>query len=67
MISFFYDKDIKKTHNIDYKICICCLPAKYAALSRKSKDWLSRNQSNVSEWNDMATLLVICSIEIYRS
>jgi hypothetical protein len=22
---------------------------------RKSKDWLARNQNNVSEWNDMST------------
>ena len=34
-----------------YKIGICCFSAKYAALiiRRKSKDWLSRNQDNVSE------------------
>jgi hypothetical protein len=23
---------------------------------RKSKDWLARNQNNVSEWSDMSTL-----------
>ena len=28
--------------------------AKYAALRRKSKDWLARNQDNVSEWGDMS-------------
>ena len=33
----------------DYKIGICCFPAKHAALRRKSKDWLARNQNNVSE------------------
>jgi hypothetical protein len=27
-------------------------PDKHAALSRKSTDWLARNQDNVSEWND---------------
>ena len=33
----------------DYKIDICCcFPAKHAALRRKSKDWLARNQNNVS-------------------
>ena len=33
----------------DYKIDICCcFPAKHAALRRKSKDWLARNQDNVS-------------------
>ena len=31
----------------DYKIGICCLSAKHAALSRKSKDGLARN--NVSK------------------
>jgi hypothetical protein len=34
----------------DYKIGICCFSAKRAALRRKSKDWLARNQNNVSEW-----------------
>jgi hypothetical protein len=29
--------------------------AKHAALRRKSKDWLTRNQNNVSEWSDMST------------
>jgi hypothetical protein len=27
--------------------------AKHAVLRRKSKDWLARNQDNVSEWSDM--------------
>ena len=39
----------------DYKIGICCFSAKLAALRRKSKDWLARNQNNVSEWSDMYT------------
>ena len=39
----------------DYEIGICCFSAKYAALKRKSKDWLARNQNNVSEWSDMST------------
>jgi hypothetical protein len=26
-----------------------------AAIRRKSKDWLARNQNNVSEWSDMST------------
>ena len=38
----------------DYKISICCFSAKHAAVSRKSKDWLARNQDNVSEWGDMS-------------
>ena len=32
------------------KIGICFFTAKHAALRRKSKDWLARNQDNVSEW-----------------
>jgi hypothetical protein len=38
----------------DYKIDICCFSAKHAALWRKSKDWLVRNQ-NVSEWSEIST------------
>ena len=38
-----------------YKIGICCFSAKHVALRRKSKDWLGRNQKNVSEWSDMST------------
>ena len=32
----------------DYNISLCCFAAKHAALRRKSKDWLARNQDNVS-------------------
>jgi hypothetical protein len=39
----------------DYKIGVCCFSAKHVALRRKSKDWLTRNQDNVSEWSDMST------------
>ena len=45
----------------DYKIGICCFTAKYAALRRKSKDWLVRNQDNVSEWGDMSIGLLFQS------
>ena len=38
----------------DYKIGICYFSAKLAALRRKSKDWLVRNQHNVFEWSDMS-------------
>ena len=38
-----------------YGLSICCVSAKHAALRRKSKDWLARNQDNVSEWSDMST------------
>ena len=37
----------------DYKTGICCFFAKHAALRRKSKDWLARNQGNVFEWGDI--------------
>ena len=39
----------------DYKIGMCCFSAKHAALRRKNKDWLARNQNNVSEWSDLST------------
>ena len=39
----------------DYKIGMCCSSAKNAALRRKSKDWLARNQNNVSDWSDIST------------
>ena len=38
----------------DYIIGICCFSAKYAALRRKNKDWLSGNEDNVSEWGEMS-------------
>ena len=31
----------------DYEIGICYFSAKHAALRRKTKDWLTRNQDNV--------------------
>jgi hypothetical protein len=34
---------------------MCCFFAKHAVLRRKGKDWLARNQNNVSEWSDMTT------------
>jgi hypothetical protein len=34
----------------DYEIGICCFSAKHAALRRKSKDRLARNQDNMSKW-----------------
>ena len=39
----------------DYKIGICCFSAKQAALRRRRKDCLVRNQNNVSECGDMFT------------
>jgi hypothetical protein len=40
------------------KMDICCFSAKHTALRRKSKDWLVRNQNNVSEWSDMSTVTI---------
>jgi hypothetical protein len=42
--------------NQNYKIGICYFSIKHAALRRKSKDWLARNQNNVSEWGDNLTI-----------
>jgi hypothetical protein len=39
----------------DYTIGICFFSTKHAALRRKGKDWLVRNQNNVSEWGNMST------------
>jgi hypothetical protein len=48
----------KKKHEnilvVSIFIYICCFSAKHAVLKRKSKDWLARNQDNVSEWGDMS-------------
>ena len=38
-----------------YKIGICCFSGKHSTLRRKSKDWLSRNQNNMSECVDMSS------------
>ena len=38
----------------DYQIGVCCFSAKHTALRRNIKDWLPRNQDNVSEWGDMS-------------
>ena len=38
----------------NYKIGICCFSANHTALRRKSKDWLARNQDNVSELDNMS-------------
>jgi len=48
-----FDPQSGQTKN--YKIGICCFSAKQTTLRRKSKDWSTRNQNNVSEWNDMST------------
>jgi hypothetical protein len=37
----------------DYQLVFVAYNAKRTELRRKSKDWLARNQVNVSEWSDM--------------
>ena len=39
----------------DYEIGIYCFSAKHAALRRKSKVWLFRNQDDVPEWSEIYT------------
>ena len=46
--------DARSGQTKDYKIGIYCFSAKHAELRRKSKDWLARNQDNVSGWGDMS-------------
>ena len=51
----------------DYPIGICCFFAKHAALRRKSKDWLVRNQDNVSEWDDISITIQLSALFKYKS
>jgi hypothetical protein len=41
-----------------YKIDICCFFTKNAVLRTMSKDWLTLNQNNVSDWSDMSHRLL---------
>ena len=38
----------------DYEIGMCCFSSKHAALRRKTKNWLARNQDNASERDNMS-------------
>ena len=38
----------------NYAIPTCCFSAMHTVLRGKSKNWLARNQDNVSEWGDMS-------------
>ena len=49
--------DPRSDQTKDYTIGMCCFSAKHSALRSKSKDWLTRDQNNVSEWSDISTLL----------
>jgi hypothetical protein len=41
----------------DCKIGICCFSAKHAALRRKSKDWLARNQDVLCDYDEARIVL----------
>jgi hypothetical protein len=41
---------------IHYQLVFVAYNVKHAELRRKSKDWLLRNQDNVSEWSDMSSI-----------
>jgi hypothetical protein len=43
----------------DYKKWYCCFSAKHAALRRKSKDCLARNQDNMSELDDLSIIVLV--------
>jgi hypothetical protein len=47
--------ELRSGQTKDYKIGMSRFSAKHAVLSRKSKDWLARNQNSVSEWSDLYT------------
>ena len=47
----------------DYTSGSCCFSAEHTALRGKNKDWLVRNQDNVSEWGDMS-IRNKCTIKI---
>jgi hypothetical protein len=47
--------ELRSCQTKEYQIGMCCFSAKNAALRRKNKDWLARNQNNVSEWSDIST------------
>jgi len=44
----------------DYEMCICCFSAKHTTSRSKNKDWLARNQNNVSECGDLTIRGLLC-------
>jgi len=68
MVSVFTSSAIDREFELrsgqtkDYKIGMCCLSAKHASLMRKSKDWLVRNQDNVSECGDISIKRAVVSV-----
>ena len=59
--------DSRSGQTKDYNIGICCFSAKQATLRRKSQDYLSRNQDNVSEWGDMSIKFVFSELALLKS
>jgi hypothetical protein len=55
LFEYCNNHELRSCQTKEYKIGICCFSAKNAALRRKRKDWLARNQENVSDWSDMST------------
>jgi hypothetical protein len=47
-----YSPDQVKTKTITL---FCCFTAKHASLMSKIKDWLAKNQDNISEWSEIYT------------
>ena len=48
----------------DYIIGICCLFANHpATVAFKNKDWLARNQDNVSKLSDILTRGLVCQVD----
>ena len=59
---------IKEAQAKDYKNSICCFSAKRTVLRSESKDWLARNQDNVSEC--MICIFMDCcfsEVELYKT
>jgi hypothetical protein len=54
--------DCRSDQTTDYKIDICCFSVKHAALRRKSKDWLARNQNNRQDLNQSLLLFLIIQL-----
>jgi hypothetical protein len=52
MVSVFVSSVQVKPKTIFFLNWCLLLHAKHAALRKKSKDWLTWNQNNVSEWGD---------------
>ena len=51
----------------EYKIGSCYFSAKDASLMKKSKDWMTRNQNNVSEWGDTSTRGLLLVSQHYKN